>query len=428
MNCIAKTSCLLTIIVIACAACNAPATETLVAGDPLKYAVEYSIVPRPSAGTIDVTMRVTQSRDLLRELRFAKKSRISDVRADGGKLSAEDDFVWRPGRSGGTLRWTVSVANKRNGKGYDAWLDDAWGLLRAEDIVPRAATVTLRGAYSDTSLQFELPDAWTVVTAYANRDGRFKIDKPQRRFDQPDGWMVMGRLGVRRETIAGMRVAVAGPIDQSVRRMDTLALLNWTLPELARLLQELPPRLTIVSAGYPMWRGGLSAPQSLYVHAERPLISENATSTLLHEVMHSALRISTSDGYDWIVEGLAEYYSLQLLQRSGTISPTRYATALEEQIAWSESAQTLCQHASTGADTALAVSIMSALDAEIRRATDNNASLDDVLPSLQQHDQAIGLQILQELAAGLIGEKSDVLDINNLPGCRSIAPGNQENT
>ena len=35
MNCIAKTTCLLATLMIACIACNAPASETLVAGDEL---------------------------------------------------------------------------------------------------------------------------------------------------------------------------------------------------------------------------------------------------------------------------------------------------------------------------------------------------------------------------------------------------------
>jgi hypothetical protein len=52
--------------------------------------------------------------------------------------------------------------------------------------------------------------------------------------------MVMGRLGVRRDTIAGVRVAIAGPVDNAVRRLDMLALLNWTLPELASLLPAMP--------------------------------------------------------------------------------------------------------------------------------------------------------------------------------------------
>ena len=177
-----------------------------------------------------------------------------------------------------------------------------------------------------------------------------------------------------------------------------------------------------------MWRGGLSAPQSLFMHADRPLISENATSTLLHEVMHSALRVSTAHGYDWIVEGIAEYYSLQLLRRSGTISEARYRAAFDAQSKWVESAGNICQRASSGATTALAVTVMAALDAEIRRATDRSASLDDVLPLLQQHDQSVDLQVLQRFAEQLIGEKSEVLDIRKLPGCRKIATGNKENT
>jgi hypothetical protein len=428
MNWIAKPRFLLTVLVLVCAGCSAPATETLVAGDPLRYSVSYSIKPHPASGTVDVTMQVTQARDLLRQVRFAVDSRITNVRVDGGSKTGDKELTWRPGASGGSLSWTVAVANKRNGNGYDAWLGDDWGIFRAEDIIPRASTVTLRGAFSKTSLQFDLPNAWTVITAYAGDGAHIEIDKPQRRFDQPDGWIVIGKLGVRRETIAGIRVAVAGPIGQAVRRMDTLALLNWNLPELHRLLPTLPPRLTIVSAGSPMWRGGLSAPQSLYVHAERPLISENATSTLLHEVMHSVLRITTADGYDWIVEGLAEFYSLELLKRSGSISLTRHATALEEQSRWSKSARTLCQRASTGADTALAVTVMSALDAEIRKATDGEASLDDALPLLQRYVQPVDLLFLQQVVKQLTGKKSVVLDIKNLPGCRSISPGNQENT
>ena len=44
---------------------------------------------------------------------------------------------------------------------------------------------------------------------------------------------------------------------------------------LSRLLPDFPDRLTVVSATGPMWRGGLSAPASLYIHADLPLISDS---------------------------------------------------------------------------------------------------------------------------------------------------------
>jgi len=408
-------------------ACNAPASEPDIEDEQLAYRILYTIRPNPADGTVNVSMQLTQSRRLLREVRFHADQRLSGIFADGELEIESGNVTWRPTKSGGSLRWTVSVAHRRNDAGYDAWLGPDWGILRAEDIVPRAFSRTLKGAYSSTSMRFELPENWTVVTPYFGNDDQFDIVRPKRRFDQPNGWIVMGKLGVRRETIAGIRVAVAGPVDNSVRRMDTLALLTWTLPELARLLPDLPTRLTVISAGDPMWRGGLSAPQSLYIHSARPLISENATSTLLHEVMHSVLGISAREEFDWIVEGFAEYYSLELLRRSGTISQKRFETAIQDQVEWSRSAKRLCQFSSTGADTALAVTVMLAIDLEIRNKTDGAASLDDLLRLIRQREQPVDLLDLTQTVEQLAGSKSDALHIKNLPGCRSIAAGHQEN-
>ena len=248
-----------------------------------------------------------------------------------------------------------------------------------------------------------------------------------RQFDQPTGWIAVGDIGVRRETISGVRVAVAGPQGHAVRRMDMLALLNWTLPELTALLPEPLTRLTIVSAGDPMWRGGLSAPASLYIHADRPLISENGTSTLLHELMHTALSIRARPGADWIIEGLAEYYSLELLKRGGAISGRRFTSAIAKLATWAEQAESLCAASSTGATTALAVTVFSALDKEIRERTNEASTLDDLLQRLLARGDAIDVGVLSTLAADLIGQSSDALHIDNLPGCPRIEPDEPSN-
>jgi predicted metalloprotease with PDZ domain len=173
-----------------------------------------------------------------------------------------------------------------------------------------------------------------------------------------------------------------------------------------------------------MWRGGLSAPQSMFVHSSRPLISENATSTLLHEVMHLLLRLNDVDGYDWIVEGLAEYYSLEILHRSGTISDERFAIAKIDTAEWASSATDLCAPVSSGATTALAVTLFDALNAEIRERTDGAANLDDVARILRHTDKDIDLAILVEVAEQVAGDKPDALHIDKLPGCRNIASAN----
>jgi hypothetical protein len=404
-----------------CAACGMQVADPQTAPEPLSYRVDYIIEPRPGDGMADVTMRVRQSRALLRELRLRMDSRYSGVRADG-QLSVEDGVsLWNPPASGGSISWQVSIPHRRNGNGYDAWLAMDFGLFRAEDVVPRASSRTAAGAHSETWLAFKLPPKWSVVTQYAADNGRIRVDNPARRFDQPTGWMVMGDLGVRRELIGGMHVAVAGPVGHSVRRLDTLALLHWTLPELARVVPELPPRLTIISAGEPMWRGGLSAPQSLFLHAGRPLISENATSTLLHELMHMSLRIRAHDGYDWIVEGFAEYYSLQLLHRSGTISDERYSHAVADLAEWATQADTLCTAESSGATTALAVGILASLNDEILTKSAGESSLDNVAHELAQIEEPVDVYMVAELVEDIIGDKPDTLHIARLPGCRSMA-------
>jgi hypothetical protein len=409
------------------AACGAPASETeREANDATRtkqYSLLYRLTPDPDQQTVAVELKLTQDYFLLRELRFTfDPEHVIDIEGDGGLTVGDSTVRWIPNEDGGTLRWLIRLPNRRNGNGYDAWIDEQWGIFRAEDVIPRAASRTLKGAYASTEMEFRLPRAWSVVTEYQQTGKRFAVDKSTRRFDQPSGWIVMGHLGVRRDRIRGIRVAIAAPEGSGARRLDMLALLNWTLPELARLLPKLPSRLTIVSAGQPMWRGALSAPQSIYVHADRPLISENGTSTLLHEVMHVALGKTAEDGYDWIVEGLAEYYSLQLLRRSGGLTATRYERAMERQREWSKSSKKLCASVSTGARTARAVVVLEALAAEISTATSNAKGLDDVVTELLRSDAAFNLDRLRQAATDVLGQNPDALHSDKLPGCRTIKP------
>jgi hypothetical protein len=420
MNCISGS--ILACCLVAFSACGAPLSES---GSDTTYAVHYSIALNPNKQTALVSLHLVQSRGQLRELSFSSAAiEPSSVSASGSLTIDEDRIVWRPDAGGGDLKWQISVPHRRGPNGFDAWLAAEWGIFRAEDIIPRARTRTLKSAKGVTSFSFVLPPGWSVVTEYKNESGRFSVDNPKRRFDQPTGWITTGHLGVRRESIAGIRVAIAAPEGQSVRRMDMLALLNWTLPELATIL-DAPPRLTIVSAAEPMWRGGLSAPASIYLHADRPLISENATSALLHEVMHVTLRIRTKPGYDWIAEGLAEYYSLDLLQRGGAITARRYKAALLEQSEWAKKAGNLCAAASRGATTALAVTVLRNLDHEIRATTDGKKGLDDLTARLANSEFNIDIASLRKIAASLMGKPSDALHIGRLPGCRRIATTTQ---
>jgi hypothetical protein len=398
------------------AACVLPFRHSSAQTEALEYQLTYTLTPDPAAGVVTVQLSVDQPRFLLRKVRLQfDPDRFELLSSDGEIALNGDRLSWIPEPRGGMISWKTAVSHRRNGNGHDAWLDADWGLFRAEDLIPRAATRSLKGATSRTEIRFVLPRGWSAVTEYFGRNNSFRVDRADRRFDEPTGWIVIGDLGVRRDVIAGLRVAVAAPIGETTRRLEALALLRWTLPELARVLPDLPRRLTIVSAGEPMWRGALSAPASLFIHADRPLISENATSTLLHEVMHVVSGLDSDDGYDWIVEGMAEYYSLELLYRSDTISKSRYVAARNSQREWAKDATALCGNASSGATTALAVTLFAELDEELRSRAGNTQSLDDVLARIVEANTPVNLDSLRSAAGS-----TETLHTDNLPGCSNM--------
>jgi hypothetical protein len=407
------------------AACGVPESESADRANTREYSLRYTLTPDPTTSSVRVSLRLQQPRDLVREISFPVNADISDIEGNGDLEVGDGRATWSPPADGGLLEWSVIVHEARGSGAFDALLTPQWGLFRAEDVIPRARTRTLKGSVSRTTMRFDLPAGWSAITEYSAARDVITVERPDRRFDEPTGWIAIGDLGVRRERIAGTRVAVVAPRGQQVRRMDILALLNWTLPELNAVLPDALPRLTVVSAGDPMWRGGLSAPASLFLHADRPLISENATSSLLHEVMHTALGIRPLEGYDWIAEGLAEYYSIELLRRGKAITASRAVEAFAKQASWGKSALTLCGKHSTGATTALAVTTLKALDLELQDASDGAANLDALLPLLA--DTEVDLAALVLAANQLVGSTPDTLHSEALPGCRSIEPDRQEN-
>lgn len=384
------------------------------------YGADYRITPDISGGGAFVELRIAQQQRLLRELSMPNGPNIiSDIEGDGQLVIDDDRIRWRPPADGGRLSWYTKINHLRNKETYDAYISDEWALFRAEDVIPPTATRTLRGSLSLTRLIFDLPEGWTAVTEYFQRSGVHDVSNPDRRFDKPAGWIVLGRLGVRNETIAGVRVVVAAPVGQSVRRMDMLAMFNWTLPDLLRLLPDFPRRLTIVSAGEPMWRGALSAPGSFYVHADRPMISENGTSTIMHEAIHIGLGVDAVKGADWIIEGLAEYYALEILRRSGTITEKRYRSARSRLSIWGESAKSLCTDPSTAAVTARAVILLSELNDEVSKKSDRKYDLDDVVPRIANFPDKISIQQLRSIFQDLTGSESEVLSDKSLNNCEN---------
>lgn len=361
-----------------------PSTDEVAADKT--YTIVYSVsIKDGHDGTAQASIRVEQESRRLREIRFAfDPARYTAFTADGELSASDGELIWQPPRKGGTLSYSVRLSHQRNGGAYDARLTKAWALFRGSDVFPPAATRTVVGAHSVARLDLDLPDDWSALTAYVSGDNDFSfpIDNPERRFDRPTGWILLGDIGVRRGFIGDTRVAIGSPVGEGVHRMDIMAFLNWTLPTLRSVFPSMGSRLVIVSAGDPMWRGGLSGPGSLYVHADRPMISENGTSTMLHELVHVAMGVAGSEHDDWLVEGLAEYYSIRILRRTGTLNGRRSTLTLAALQEWGESVDNLFVKRSTGPVTARAATLLAELDAYLRAASRGKRSLDDVVGRL----------------------------------------------
>src|SRR5690606_39628931 len=107
---------------------------------------------------------------------------------------------------------------------------------------------------------------------------------------------------------------------------------------------------------------------SLFLHADRPLVSENGTSSLLHELVHVIARITDHDNSDWISEGLAEYYAIELLRRAGGMTEDRYQQVRKHLTNWSRDVKSLRTERASGPITARAVLLLQEPDGQVRKA------------------------------------------------------------
>jgi predicted metalloprotease with PDZ domain len=368
------------------------------------YDAAYRAVIHPEHGTIDVELNLSGEKLPGSIVLRVDSQRYRHFSSTDPLQISDTHVTWRPRGKMSRLRYQFVVNHERSPGRYDSLMTANWAVLRGDKLVPRVSVKARRGLHSRASIEFVLPPQWSIATPFAPGDNlRFEFDEPDRRFDRPGGWMLAGRIGSRGEKIGHVRTIVAAPAGENARRQDMLAFLNWNLPRLLEVFTSFPERVLIVTAGDPMWRGGLSGPASLFLHSDRPLISENRTSSLLHELVHIALGIRADEESDWIVEGLAEFYSLETLRRSGGISEKRYKQAIARLGSWARRSETLFANNSTGATTARAVVTLQAVDSEIRKATRGKASLDDLARRLAAERGTISLARLQKAAEEISG-------------------------
>ncbi|ABA73136.1 hypothetical protein K7459_25890 [Pseudomonas fluorescens] len=380
-----------------------------------KVDLDYQVRLLPQSDQAEVRLTLAKGEEV-RSLDFdlGDGSHYSDFKADGqwqltpGKPARG---VWRPTADKASLTYRVRISHGRKNGSFDTRMTPTWALMRGDELVPPARLDQQDGIELVARLHFELPDGWKSVETAWPRIGKnkFRIDNPSRLFDRPTGWMLAGHLGSRRTRLGETEVTVASPQGQGMRRMDVLTLLTFVWPQVQAVFPRHPSKLLIVGANDPMWRGSLAARESIYLNTRLPLVSESGSSALVRELAQVFGRINDEQRSDWISEGFAEYYAIELVRRAGGMSDERYQSLQAKLAKDSQKVTTLRGEQISPAQLSKAVLLLQELDGEIRLKTRNKRSLDDVLRGAM-HLVTVDTKEFVQLAESILGESSKVLD------------------
>ena len=308
------------------------------------------------------------------------------------------------------LTYRVTIDNIRGQhQRYDSYAGPTWIVTRARALFPQVdVDWSARNGGTPTSrarLQFRLPAGWRSAAALESLGPHlFRLEQPGKVLDRPRGWFALGDLRTEREDIDGTLLQV---VRMPGSTLDTKALfrfLDGTLPALQRLLATTVPQLLLVSAPDPMWHGGISGERSFFMHADRPLRTPDHTSPYLHELFHVLQDYKPAADADWIEEGLAEYYSLELQRRAGLVDGPAFARALGYFQRYGMWNVNLTQQHDNAATNNSAPLVMYALDQRIQRATAGKARLDDVVQLLVRNGGSVDTRRFRDAIKAVSGK------------------------
>jgi hypothetical protein len=318
---------------------------------------------------------------------------------------------WVPGGPYAHLTYRVHIDHGRGAhERYDSYAGPDWIVTRARDLFPRIAINCEpgreAGVKSRARLIFRLPNGWHSAAPLARLGAdTYQLSEPGKMLDRPRGWFALGKMTIEHQEIAGTMVQVARAPGASLPAQEIFRFLDGTLPALQKLLNAAPETVLMVSAPDPMWHGGISGYRSFFIHAARPLRTPDKTSPYLHELFHVLQPYKPAADADWIEEGLAEFYSLELQRRAGLLDAAAYTRALgyfERFGLWNVD---LTQQQDNAATNNSAPLVMYALDQRIQHVTAGKARLDDVVSRLAARGGEVDTSRFRRTVNAVSGKK-----------------------
>jgi hypothetical protein len=353
------------------------------------FSIDYIVtISRAEPGIAHVRFELAGAEEIRAlHLRY-DPGRLDEFRGSGKLEPLPDGLRWAPGGPYAHLTYRVKIDHVRGQhQRYDSYAAPDWIVTRAHDLFPRLAIkCTSRPGVQPKSrarLIFRLPPGWrSAAPLNVLAPDIYRLSEPGRMLDRPRGWFALGKFDLDRQDIGGVMVQLARVPGAKLTAANVFHFLSATLPAMQKLLIVEPEMVLAVVAPDPMWHGGISGDHSFFMHADRPLRTPDKTSPYLHELFHVLQPYKPGADADWIEEGLAEFYSLELQRRAGLLDPAAYARALGyfgRFGLWNVDLTTQHDNAATNNSAPL---IMYALDQHIQHATSGKKHLDDVVATL----------------------------------------------
>ncbi len=375
------------------------------------FSIDYIVTIRAGdTGTARVRWELSGIEEIRHlRLRFEGDD-VERLRGTGTLQPDGKGLRWTPGGPYAHLSYRIPINRERgDSQRYESYATDDWIVTRARRIFPRIDVTweTRDGSRpkSRARLIFRLPKGWRSAAAH-RKDGKhvYRLRQAATVLDRPRGWYALGNLATDRQEIAGIMLHVARVAEAPPHSTELFEFLAPTLPRLRRLLRGEAERILIVCAPDPMWRGGISGENSLFIHAGRRLRTPDKTSPYLHELFHVLQPFRVAEDADWIGEGLAEFYSVELQRRAGSVDADAFERALrsfEKYGAWNVDLRKQRDNAATNNSAPL---VMYAIDQRIQKATAGKKRLDDVVLSLVQEERVVDTALFRRTVDTVSGK------------------------
>lgn len=131
---------------------------------------------------------------------------------------------------------------------------------------------------------------------------------------------------------------------------------------------------------------------------------QTANNVWLHEYVHTRQSFDLGPRMTWFAEASAEYFGGRLARDAGLVSVASYRAYLSGRSPAAEALTNSDDWSDNSLPYHRGVSVLAALDSEIRERTDGERSLQDVFARMNRHDGVVTYQVFSRIVTDVAGD------------------------